>query len=183
MNFGESPSDTHSRSDSTIHYCVTALLQPTTIATRKKSDRRREERRKTVSEGWDLISTIEGSKSRGGDIPPHIFSLLHPLVQSRTCTLRRTASSQTEVTDINCSDHSTTSKEMAAWWALMSIPSDTDSGSDSTIRSSRVVWAVKIDDFCLARCCSPQGSNPALHWAAGVKENLFGKLFPAWIHV
>ena len=35
-SFGESPSDTHSRSDSTIHYGVTALLQPTTIATRKK---------------------------------------------------------------------------------------------------------------------------------------------------
>ena len=31
-SFGESPSDTHSRSDSTIHYGVTAMLQPTTIA-------------------------------------------------------------------------------------------------------------------------------------------------------
>ena len=26
-----------------------------------------------------MISTIEGSKSRGGDITPNIFSLLHPL--------------------------------------------------------------------------------------------------------
>ena len=64
-SFVESPSDTHSRSDSTIHYGVTAILQPTTIATQKKWHRRREERRKTVREGWDLISTIEGSKSRG----------------------------------------------------------------------------------------------------------------------
>ena len=35
-SFGEFPSDTYSRSDSTIHYGVTALLQPTTIATQKK---------------------------------------------------------------------------------------------------------------------------------------------------
>ena len=35
------------------------------------------------------IYTIEGSKSRGGDITPNIFSLIHPLVQSRTWTLRR----------------------------------------------------------------------------------------------
>ena len=33
-----------------------------------------------MSEGWDLIGTIEGSKSRGADITPNIFSLLHPLV-------------------------------------------------------------------------------------------------------
>ena len=32
-SFGAHPSDTHSRSDSTIHYGVTAILQPTTIAT------------------------------------------------------------------------------------------------------------------------------------------------------
>ena len=83
-SFGESPSDTHSRSDSTIHHGVTAILQPTTIATRKKQDRHREERRKTVREGWDLISTNKGSKSRGGDITPNFFSLIHPLVQSRT---------------------------------------------------------------------------------------------------
>ena len=50
---------------------------------------------------------------------PNIFSLLRPLVQSRTRTLRQTAPSQAEVTDLNCSDHSTTSKEMARgelWW-------------------------------------------------------------------
>ena len=35
-SFGESPSDTHSRSASTIYYGVTAILQPTTITTRKK---------------------------------------------------------------------------------------------------------------------------------------------------
>ena len=31
-----------------------------------------------------LNGMIEGSKSRGGDIIPNIFSFLHPLVQSRT---------------------------------------------------------------------------------------------------
>ena len=32
-----------------------------------------------------IIIAIEGSKSRGGDITPSIFfSLIHPLVQSRT---------------------------------------------------------------------------------------------------
>ena len=35
-SFGVHPSDTESGSDSTIHYGVTAILQPTTIATRKK---------------------------------------------------------------------------------------------------------------------------------------------------
>ena len=35
-SFGAHPSDTDSGSDSTIHYDVTAILQPTTIATRKK---------------------------------------------------------------------------------------------------------------------------------------------------
>ena len=31
-----------------------------------------------------IIINIEGSKLRGGDIIPNIFSLIHPLVQSRT---------------------------------------------------------------------------------------------------
>ena len=31
-----------------------------------------------------IIIIIEGSKSRGRDVLPNIFSLLHPLVQSRT---------------------------------------------------------------------------------------------------
>ena len=43
------------------------------------------------------------------DITPNIFLLLHLLVQIRTWTLRRTAPSQVEITDRNCSDHSTTS--------------------------------------------------------------------------
>ena len=34
-SFSAHPSDTDSGSDSTIHYGVTAILQPTTIATRK----------------------------------------------------------------------------------------------------------------------------------------------------
>ena len=40
---------------------------------------------------------------------------------------------QTDVTDLNCSDHSTISKEMVSWRAFGVHPSDTDSGSDSTI--------------------------------------------------
>ena len=31
-----------------------------------------------------IIIIIKGSKSRGGDITPNIFSLIHLLVQSRT---------------------------------------------------------------------------------------------------
>ena len=52
-----------SRYDTTIHYGVTAILQPTTIETRK-SERRREERKKTAREGRDLIPTFQRSKSR-----------------------------------------------------------------------------------------------------------------------
>ena len=59
-----------------------------------------------------VIIIIEGSKSRGVDFTPNIFSLIHPLVQSRIRTLERAAPSQTEVTDLNCSDNSTNSKEM-----------------------------------------------------------------------
>ena len=40
---------------------------------------------------------------------PNIILNLHPLLQSRIRTLRRAAPSQTEVTDLNCSDHLTTS--------------------------------------------------------------------------
>ena len=71
--------------------------------------------------------------NHAGRYIPNIILTLHPLVQSRIRILRRAAPSQTEVTDLNCSDHSTTSKEMIAWRALGSHPSDTDSGSDSTI--------------------------------------------------
>ena len=39
---------------------------------------------------------------------PNIMRTLHPLVKSRIRTLRRAAPSQTEVTDLNCSDYSTT---------------------------------------------------------------------------
>ena len=31
-----------------------------------------------------IFQELKGSKSRGGDITPNIFSLIHPLVQSRT---------------------------------------------------------------------------------------------------
>ena len=52
---------------------------------------------------------------------PNIFSLSQPLVQSRIQILWRTVPSQAEVIDHNCSDHSTTSKEMAVWRALVSL--------------------------------------------------------------
>ena len=67
-----------------------------------------------MREVWDLISTIEGSKSRGGDITPNIFFLAHtPAGAESDLNAAAAAPSQTEVTDLNCSDHSTTSKEMA----------------------------------------------------------------------
>ena len=43
------------------------------------------------------------------------------------------APSQTEITDPNCSDHSTTSKKNGRVASFSAHPSDTDSGSDSTI--------------------------------------------------
>ena len=39
---------------------------------------------KSISKRKTNRTTDEGSKSRGGDITPNIFSLIHPLVQSRT---------------------------------------------------------------------------------------------------
>ena len=59
--------------------------------------------------------------NHAGRYIPNIILTLHPLVQSRIRILRRAAPSQTEVTDLNCSDHSTTFKEMAAWRALARI--------------------------------------------------------------
>ena len=47
-----------------------------------------------------------------------------------------------------------------------------------------LVWAIKTGDFCLARCHSSQGSNPALHWAAGARGtclDLFPHLDPCLI--
>ena len=66
-----------------------------------------------MTEGWDLISTIEGSKSCGGDITTNIFLALTPTGAESDLNAAAVAPSQTEVTDLNCSDHSTTSKEMA----------------------------------------------------------------------
>ena len=51
-SFSAHPSDTDSGSDSTIHYGVTAIVQPTSIATRKNKERRREESRKTEVVEW-----------------------------------------------------------------------------------------------------------------------------------
>ena len=47
---------------------------------------------------------------------PNIIPTLHPLVQSQIRALRWAAPSQAEVTDLNCSDHSTTSY-LPAWFA------------------------------------------------------------------
>ena len=70
-----------------------------------------------------------------GDILEIILTL-HPLVpvQSRIRTLYMAAApSQTEVTDLNCSDHSTTSKRNGLVASFGVHPSDMDSGSDSSI--------------------------------------------------
>ena len=74
-----------------------------------------------------------------------IFSLLHPLVQSRTWTLRRTAPSQTEVTGLNCSYHSTTSKEMVSWRALVRI--HLTRIQDPTIRYISPAWFASFDYY------------------------------------
>ena len=63
----------------------------------------------------------------------YIILTLHPLVQSRIRTLQRTVPSQTEVTDLNCSDHSTTPKRNGRLSIFGVHPSDMDSGSDSMI--------------------------------------------------
>ena len=68
-----------------------------------------------------MLTAQTNNNNNNNNLTPNIFSLLHPLVQSRTWTLQRTAPSQTEVTGLNCSDHSTTSLEMAAWRALVSL--------------------------------------------------------------
>ena len=65
-----------------------------------------------MREGWDLIRTIKGSKSSGGDITPNILAHT-PAGAESDLNAAAGAPSQTEVTDLNCSDHSTTSKEMA----------------------------------------------------------------------
>ena len=67
-----------------------------------------------MREGWELISTIKGNKSRGGNITPNFFFPAHtPAGAESDLNAAAAAPSQTEVTDLNCSDHSTTSKEMA----------------------------------------------------------------------
>ena len=60
-----------------------------------------------------MISTIKGSKSRGGDITPNILLAHTPAGAESDLNAAAAVPSQTEVTDLNCSDHSTTSKEMA----------------------------------------------------------------------
>ena len=110
-----------------------------------------------MREGWDLIRTIEGSKSRGGDITPNFFFLAHtPAGAESDLNAAAAAPSQTEVTDLNCSDHSTTSKEMVSWRALLRI--HLTRIQDPTLR-----YTAKSGDFRLARRRSPQRSSPTLH--------------------
>ena len=77
----------------------------------------------TAREGRDLISTIEGSKSRGGDILPCQTSS-HSY--TRWCkvgleTLRRAAPSQTEIMMLTAQTTRPLQKEMVAWRALVRI--------------------------------------------------------------
>ena len=55
-----------------------------------------------------IIIIIKGSKSRGGDITPNIFLAHTPAGAESDLNAAAAAPSQTEVTDLNCSDHSTT---------------------------------------------------------------------------
>ena len=61
-----------------------------------------------------IIIIIKGSKSHRGDITQNIFPAHTPAGAESELNAAAAAPSQTEVTDLNCSDHSTTSKEMAA---------------------------------------------------------------------
>ena len=58
-----------------------------------------------MREGWDLISTIEGSESRVGDITSNIFPAHTPAGAESDLNAAAAAPSQTEVTDLNCSDN------------------------------------------------------------------------------
>ena len=62
----------------------------------------------------------EGSKSRGEIYTKH-HSHFSPAGAESDSKPTAPAPSQTEVTNLNCSDHSTTSKEMVAWRALVRI--------------------------------------------------------------
>ena len=62
----------------------------------------------------------EGSKSRGGEITPNIFLAHSPAGAESDLNAAAAAPSQTKVTDLNCSDHSTTSRN-GARRALVSL--------------------------------------------------------------
>ena len=53
-----------------------------------------------------IIIIIKGSKSRGGDITPNIFA--HTPAGAESYLNAAAAASQAEITDLSCSDHSTT---------------------------------------------------------------------------
>ena len=57
-----------------------------------------------------IIIIIKGRKSRWGDITPNILFAHTPAGAELDLNAAAAAPSQTEVTDLNCSDHSTTSE-------------------------------------------------------------------------
>ena len=67
-----------------------------------------------------FIIIIKGSKSRGEIYTKH-HSHSSPAGAESDSNPTAAAPSQTEITDVNRSDHSTTSKEMVAWRALVRI--------------------------------------------------------------
>ena len=55
-----------------------------------------------------IIIIMKGSKSCGGDIKPNMFLAHTPVGAESDLNAAAAAPSQTDITDLNCSDHSTT---------------------------------------------------------------------------
>ena len=90
-----------------------------------------------------IIIINKGSKSRGGDITPSIFLAHTPAGAESDLNAAAAAPSQTEVTNLNCSDHSTTSKRNGAWRALVSL--HLTRIQDPTLRYKEVVeWSEQL---------------------------------------
>ena len=114
--------------------------------------------------------------NHAGRYIPNIILTLHPLVQSRIRTPRRTAPNQAEITDLTCSEHSTTSKEMVAWRALVRIYLTRT--QDPTPRYT-IVWL----RYCSLRPERPRrnrkdvGKREESGWRVRM---MFGIYLPAW---
>ena len=129
----------------------------------------------SLTNEYEIFYTYIKHGSKQGNKFHTSFSYTRCSVQSRIWTLRRTAPSRTEVPGLNCSDHSTSLKKLASWRA-MALLSDTD--PDPTPRSALCCDSIVTGDFCSARRRSSQGSNPALHWAAGGRKTCMEFVFP-----